>query len=84
MITEMVRADNDVPTEIWQDAPEHAAVLFQGHDGVFRIKLDNPDAERIRRLLGDARQQKIPVWFITQKADLALLDVLMVTDEKSG
>jgi hypothetical protein len=75
-ITEMIRADNDVPTQLGEEAPDSARVLFEGHDGVFRLKADHPKFARIRALLDEAIGQKARVWFITQKPELALLDVL--------
>ena len=35
-ITELIRADNDVPAQLWEEAADHARVFFQGHDGCFR------------------------------------------------
>jgi hypothetical protein len=74
-ITELMRADNDVPTQFWEEEPDGARVLFQGHDGVFRLKVDHPESDRIGALLGEALRQKARIWFIAQKPDLALLDV---------
>ena len=74
-ITELIRADNDVPTQLWEEEPERARVLFQGHDGVFHLKSDHPESARLRDLLDEALRQKAPVWFLAQKPDLALLDV---------
>jgi hypothetical protein len=76
-LTELVRADNDVPTELRDEQPDHALVLFQGHDGVFRLRRDHPDAARLRALLGEAIRRKVRVWFIAQKPDLTLLDVMV-------
>ena len=77
-ITELIRADNDAPTELWDENSDQARVLFQGHDGVFLLKPDHPESNRIRALLSEALRLKAPVWFIAQKPDLALLDVLPV------
>jgi hypothetical protein len=74
-ITELVRADNDVPTQVWEESPGRARVLFQGHDGVFHLKPDHPESARIRALLAEALRQKARVWFLARKPDLALLDV---------
>src|SRR5689334_23261982 len=54
IITELVRADNDVPAEARDVEPDYARVLFQGHDGVFRIRHDHPESGRFRALLGEA------------------------------
>jgi len=75
-ITELIRADNDVPTQLCEEAPDRTRVLFEGHDGLFRLKADHPESARIRALLNEALRQKARVWFIAQKPDLALLDVL--------
>jgi hypothetical protein len=75
-ITEVIRADNDVPSQLWEEEPGQARVLFQGHDGVFRLRPEHPESARLRAELGEAIRQKARVWFIAQKPDLALLDVL--------
>lgn len=74
-IAELIRADNDVPAELGEDTTG-ARVLFQGHDGVFRLKADHPESARLRAVLGEAIRRKVRVWFITQKPDLAFLDIL--------
>jgi hypothetical protein len=76
VITEMIRADNDVPLELWDDGLDDTRVIFQGHDGVFRVKSSQPESPHIRKFLGEALRQKTRVWFIAQKPDLFLLDVL--------
>ncbi len=75
-ITEISRADNDVPSQLWEEGPGQARVLFQGHDGVFCVRPEHPDSARLRAALGEALRQKARVWFIAQKPDLALLDVM--------
>jgi hypothetical protein len=75
-ITEPIRADNDVPSQLWEEGPGQARLLFQGHDGVFRLPIDKQESARLRALLGEAIRQKARAWFIARKADLALLDVL--------
>jgi hypothetical protein len=75
-ITELIRADNDVPSQLWEEEPSQARVLFQGHDGVFRLRTEHPESARLRAQLGEALREKARVWFIAQKPDLALLDVL--------
>jgi hypothetical protein len=76
VITELSRADNDVPTELWEEDPGRVRVLFQGHDAVFGLKLDHPESARIRALLDEGLRQKARVWFIAHKPGLTLLDVL--------
>ena len=75
-ITELIRADNDVPLQLREEDPDRARVYFQGHDGVFCLKRDHPEFTRISTLVSDALRQKAGVWFIAQKPALALLDVL--------
>ncbi|MCI0461870.1 MAG: hypothetical protein L0Z62_33380 [Gemmataceae bacterium] len=75
-ILELIRADNDVPTHLGEEEPDGARVLFQGHDGVFRLQANHPECARIRALLVEAIRQKAHVWFLAQKPDLALLDLL--------
>jgi hypothetical protein len=70
------RADNDVPTKFWEEGREGAHVLFQGHDGLFRLKRDHPEFDRMRALLGEAIGQKGRVWFISQGPELVLLDIV--------
>jgi len=43
---------------------------------VFRLKADHPEYARVRALLDEAVRQKARVWFLAQKADLSLADVL--------
>ena len=75
-VTELIRADNDVPLQLREEDPDRVRVQFQGHDGVFCLKRDHPEFARISALLRDALRQKARVWFIAQKPSLALLDVL--------
>jgi hypothetical protein len=75
-VAELIRADNDVPSELWEEEPGQPRLLFQGHDGVFRLRPEHPEFARLRAQLGEALRQKARVWFISQKTDLALLDVL--------
>jgi hypothetical protein len=75
-VAELFRADNDVPTQFWEESSEVARVLFEGHDGVFYLQPDHPEFDRIHALLGEAIRRKARVWFIAQKPNLALLDVM--------
>src|SRR5438067_11600884 len=75
-IVDVIRADNDVPGEFLEQGPDGVRVLFQGHDGVFLLKADHAEFDRIRTVLVEALRQKARVWFFTEKPDLALLDVL--------
>jgi prepilin-type processing-associated H-X9-DG protein len=76
VITELIRADNDVPMQLLEQDRDCARVLFQGHDGVFRLRGDHPESDRIRALLGEALRQRTRVWFLAQKPDLSLLDAV--------
>jgi hypothetical protein len=78
IIVELIRADNDVPGQLWEDDADLTRVLFEGHDGVFQIRPDHPDPSRMRAVLDEALAQKRRVWYIAGKLDLALLDVLPV------
>ncbi len=80
-VTELVRADNDVPAQLGEEEPDRTRVLFDGHDGVFFLKHDHPDFARIRTLLGESLRQNARVWFIAQKPDLGLLDALPAESE---
>ena len=75
-ITELIRADNDVPLQLREDDPDRARLHFQGHDGVFYLKRDHPEFTRISTVVGEALREQARVWFIAQKPTLALLDVL--------
>src|SRR4029077_9665651 len=75
-IEEVVRADNDVPLELSADTPGPIRVAFQGHDGVFRLQPDHPEAKRIRTTLDAAIRQQARVWFVAAKSNLALVDVV--------
>ena len=68
--------NSSVPAELWDEGTECTQVLFHGHDGVFCLKSNHPEFARIRVLLSEAIQQKTRVWFIAQKAELALQDVM--------
>jgi len=76
-VTELLRADNDVPTQFLEEGPDRGRAFFQGHDGVFRLPADPLEADRIRALPTEAIRRKVGVWFIGQKADLALVDVML-------
>jgi hypothetical protein len=65
-----------VPSQLWEEEPGQARVLFQGHDGVFRLEPEHPESARLRAHLEEALRQKVHVWFIAQKPELSLLDVL--------
>jgi hypothetical protein len=75
-VAELLRADNDVPTQFSEEGPDRGRVFFEGHDGVFHLQPDHPEFGRIRALLDEAIRRKGRVWFIAQKPDLALLDVM--------
>ena len=75
-IAKLIRADNDVPKLVREEDRDPVQLLFAGHDGVFRLKRDHPGFDRIRALLDDALRLKARIWFIAQKPDLTLLDVM--------
>src|SRR5947208_3281604 len=75
-VLELLRADNDVPAHLDEEGTGRARVHFQGHDGVFHLSADHPEGARLRALLAEAIRQQAQVWFLAQKPDLALLDVL--------
>jgi len=77
-VTDLVRVDNDVPAQIMDVEGDHVQVLFQGHDGVFRLKADHPEYARVRTLLDEAVRRNGRVWFLAQKGDLSLVDVVPV------
>ena len=74
-VTRLIRADNDVPRQVWQEGADRVGVLFEGHDGVFCLKLAHPEFAAIRAVLDEAIERHARVWFIAEKPDLALLDV---------
>jgi hypothetical protein len=43
---------------------------------VFRLKADHPEYARVRTLLDETVRQNARVWFLVQKTDLSLVDVL--------
>ena len=83
VITEMVRADNDVPREVAPEGGGALRVLFHGHDGIFRLKPDNLDAGRIGAALAEAARARSPVWFLADKPDLTLFDVYLLSRDCS-
>src|SRR5258708_28829503 len=66
-ITELYRADNDVPAELGPEDADQVQVFFQGHDGVFRLKADHPELARISAVLNEAQRHKAPAWLIARK-----------------
>lgn len=76
IFAELIRADNDVPTQLYEDDADGVRVLFQGHDGVFHLKADHPEFTRLRALLDEAIRRKALIWFLAQKPELMLLDIL--------
>ncbi len=74
-ITELSRADNDIPLALAPESSGATRVLFQGHDGVFQLKADHPDHSRIGAVLSEAVRTQSAVWFLADKPDLVLLDV---------
>ncbi len=75
-VSELLRADNDVPTQLVEDGSHQVRVFFQGHDGVFHLPSDHPEFGRIHALLSEAIRRKDRTWFIAQKSDLTVLDVM--------
>ncbi len=75
-ITEVLRADNGVPLQVSDLGSEARLVLFQGQDGVFRLRPDHPQAERLRGVLEEAIRGRKPVWFVAHRPDLVLLDTM--------
>src|SRR5437868_2876868 len=47
VITKVVRADNDIPKECWEESSGRTRMLFQGHEGVFYFKPDHPESARV-------------------------------------
>jgi hypothetical protein len=74
-ITELSRADSDVPEHVEDEGSESVLVFFQGHDGIFQLRRDRQDFPRLRGLLTQAIREKARVWFVTQDPELTLQDV---------
>ncbi len=53
-ITEIIRADYDAPSQLWEEEPSQAHVFFQGHDGVFRLRPERPESARLRAELDES------------------------------
>ncbi len=77
-IAELIRADNDVPSQWLDDGAYAARVHFEGHDGVFFIQADHPEFARIRKVLVDAIGNKSRVWFVARKPQMILSDAAPV------
>ncbi len=75
VVAALVRADNDVPTKISGENADCVQVFFEGHDGIFQLRREHSDFDRMRSLLSDATQRRTRVWFIAEKSELALLDL---------
>lgn len=76
MIAELIRADNDVPMQLCEENADGVRVFFLGHDGVFHLKGDHPEAACLRAVLDEAIRRKARLWFIARKPDLTLVDLL--------
>jgi hypothetical protein len=74
-ITELSRADSDIPAQVEDEDGEYAHVFFRGHDGIFQVRRDRQDFARLRALLTKAIREKARVWFVTQGPELTLQDV---------
>lgn len=74
-ITELSRADSDIPARVEDEDGGDARVFFQGHDGIFQVRRDRQDFARLRALLTKAIREKARVWFVTRGPELTLQDV---------
>lgn len=70
------RPDNDIPWQLVDDEPGYTRVIFQGHDGIFRLAADHPEYARIREVLESAIRQNARVRFIARLRDLELIEVV--------
>ena len=77
-ITEMARADNDFPTQFIDNDKERMKVVFQGHDGTFFLRKDHPDFKKLSDVFHQAIKEKYRVWFVAQKPQLSLIDVIRI------
>lgn len=75
-ITEIARADNDVPTQLLVHDKERMAVWFQGHNGIFYLRLDHPEFQRLNDVLKRSISTKGRVWFVARKPGLVIEDVV--------
>ena len=83
-IVEMVRADADVVSQLIEDGQKNRLkVFFQGHDGVFTLRYDNPDFARLARVLRTSTQQKQEIWFVAKKPLLDIHDARLVAEKSN-
>jgi len=81
IIVGMARADNDFPMQLQQYDQEKIQVLFQGRNGIFYLRHDHPDFNRLLQVLNQSIRNKSRVWFVAEKPRLFLIDVIPVEQE---
>ena len=74
-ISDMARADNDVPARVADHDAERMKVAFEGHDGTYFLRKDHPKLKRLGDILRAAIKAKARVWFVAEKPSLVLVDV---------
>jgi hypothetical protein len=78
IIVGMARADNDFPMQLQEYDQEKMQVLFQGHDGIFYLRRDHPDFNRLLQVLNQSIRNRNRVWFVAEKPRLFLIDIIPV------
>jgi hypothetical protein len=77
-IIEMARADNDYIEKIIDHDSRQIMVFFQGHDGIFFLQKDHLEFSRVYGLLEQSMKDDSRVWFIANKPNLNIIDVMKV------
>lgn len=82
-ISEMARADNDFVAEV-QDTGERLQIFFKGHDGIFSLRKDHPEFQRVLSVLKNSVAAKTRVWFVARKPSLSIEDAISLPSDETS
>jgi len=83
LIIEVAGADNDIALRVRDRDKETQEVSFEGHDGIFTLRRDNPEFTRIAQILSASIQDKKRIWFVAKKPLLVINDAQLYIEEKA-
>jgi hypothetical protein len=82
-IVEVSGADNDIALEVRDRDKETQEVSFEGHDGIFTLRRDNPEFPRIGEILNASIRDKKRIWFVAKKPLLVINDAQFYVNEQT-
>jgi hypothetical protein len=82
-IGEMARADNDFVAEVQDSGGEKLRVFFKGHDGIFSVRRDHPDFQRVLGVLKNSEAAGTRVWFVARKPALLIEDAITLPADEA-